>query len=71
MEFAYHLLGNAKLTDLATQTGVPGLTRSRAYEIRIALPPVPLQERIVEIIIALDNQIMALDVEAGRCSGAG
>ncbi|NES14585.1 MULTISPECIES: restriction endonuclease subunit S [Micromonospora] len=64
MEFAYHLLVNAKLTELATQTGVPGLTRSRAYEIRVALPPVPLQERIVEIIGAVDDQITALEAEA-------
>ncbi|MET9234517.1 restriction endonuclease subunit S [Streptomyces sp. NPDC091290] len=69
MEFAYHLLVNAKLTELTTQTGVPGLTRSRAYEIRVALPPVPLQERIVEVISAVDDQITALEAEAVALEG--
>lgn len=64
MEFAYHLLVNAKLTELTTQTGVPGLTRSRAYEIRVALPPLPVQERIVEVIGVVTDQITALDAEA-------
>ncbi|MFI7642514.1 hypothetical protein [Nonomuraea sp. NPDC049400] len=64
MEFAYHLLVNAKLTELATQTGAPDLTRSRVYEVRVAVPSVPLQERIVEVIGAVDDQITALVVEA-------
>jgi uncharacterized Zn-binding protein involved in type VI secretion len=64
MEFAYHLLVNAKLTELATRTGVPDLPRSRAYEMRVAVPSVPLQERIVEVIGAVDDQITALVVEA-------
>ncbi|MFD7769830.1 restriction endonuclease subunit S [Streptomyces sp. NPDC059787] len=69
MEFTYHLLVNAKLTELTTQTGVPGLTRSRAYEIRVALPPVPLQERIVEVIGAVDDQITAIEAEAVALEG--
>ncbi|MET9405787.1 restriction endonuclease subunit S [Streptomyces sp. NPDC002935] len=64
MEFAYHLLVNAKLTELATQTGVPGLSRSRAYEARVTVPPLPVQKRIVEVIGAVDDQITALDAEA-------
>jgi restriction endonuclease S subunit len=64
MKFAYHLLVNAKLTELATLTGVPELPRSRAYERRVAVPSVPLQERIVEVIGAADDQITALVVEA-------
>ncbi|GGT05148.1 hypothetical protein GCM10010222_53700 [Streptomyces tanashiensis] len=69
MEFAHLLLVNAKLTELATQTGVPGLTRSRAYEISVALPPMPLQERIVEVIGAVDGQITALEAEAVALQG--
>lgn len=64
MEFVYHLLANAKLTELTTQTGVPGLSRSRAYEVRVAVPPLPVQLRIVEMIGAVDDQITALDAEA-------
>jgi type I restriction enzyme S subunit len=69
MEFAYHLLANAKLTDLATQTGIPGLARSRAYEIRVVLPSVHLQKRIVEIISAVDDQLTALDSEVVALEG--
>ncbi|MFJ9577945.1 restriction endonuclease subunit S [Streptomyces sp. NPDC101191] len=32
---------------------------------RIALPPIPVQDRIVEVISAVDEQIAALDTEAG------
>lgn len=64
IEFVYHLLANAKLTELTTQTGVPGLSRSRAYEAQITVPPLWVQERIVEIIGAVDDQITALDAES-------
>ncbi|WP_327303549.1 restriction endonuclease subunit S [Streptomyces sp. NBC_01298] len=64
MEFTYCLLANAKLTELTTQTGVPGLSRSRAYEARVTVPPLPVQEQIVEIIGAVDDQITALDAES-------
>ena len=64
IEFAYHLLVNAKLTELTTQTGVPGLSRGRAYEAQVTVPPVHIQERVVEIIGAIDDQVTALDTEA-------
>lgn len=64
IQFAHHLLVNAQLAELSAQTGVPGLSRGRAYEAQVNLPPMPTQERIVEVIGVVDNQIDALIAEA-------
>lgn len=42
----------------------PEISRKKVASIPIALPPLPAQERIVEVICAVDDQISALEAEA-------
>ena len=46
----FYCLCAARLPDLATATGVPGLNRNDVYEIRVCFPTLPEQERIVQIL---------------------
>ena len=47
INFAYFLLKYADLRKLDTSTAIPGLNRNEAYKIKIPLPPLPEQRRIV------------------------
>jgi type I restriction enzyme M protein len=47
LRFSYYLLGELKLDEVNTQSGIPGLNRNDAYEIEIPLPPLKVQEQIV------------------------
>lgn len=46
----FYCLRTTRLPDLATATGVPGLNRNDVYDIRVIVPPLPEQERIVRIL---------------------
>lgn len=57
------ILEAADLPSHTAQTGVPGLNRDRAYAIPIALPPLDEQQRIVDLIAAVDDAIDAAEAE--------
>lgn len=61
LRFIYLLLGYLDLPSLNAQTGVPGLNRDRAYSKTFLLPTIAEQQRIVEIISAMDEVIRATD----------
>ena len=45
------------LSNLSSDSAVPGLNRDNAYGQRLLLPPLPEQKRIAEILSSLDNKI--------------
>ncbi len=52
--WVYYFLLYSKISDLATMTGVPGLNRNDVYRLRISLPPLSEQQRIVDILDQAD-----------------
>lgn len=54
-EFLYLLLQHADLPAICAQTGVPGLSRDRAYEVRVDVPPLVVQRRVVDLVDAVDT----------------
>lgn len=50
IKFLFYLLRQLDLSRLKTATGVPGLTREDAYREKIAVPPLPEQRRIVDLL---------------------
>ncbi|MEV6984205.1 restriction endonuclease subunit S [Sphaerisporangium sp. NPDC051017] len=70
--FAGLALSTRKADFESLQTGSTNQTELSASSIAlvsIALPPIPAQEQIVEVIGAVDDQISALDDEAGALEG--
>jgi type I restriction enzyme S subunit len=70
--FAGLALSTRKADFESLQTGSTNqteLSASSIASISIALPPIPVQERIVEVIDAVDDQITALDAEADALEG--
>lgn len=55
MRWMYFRLRQLQLNQLATTTGVPGLNRNDVYKIKIDLPPVSEQRRIVDILDHADH----------------
>lgn len=53
------LLIHADLASLNEATGIPGLNRDRAHALRLPIPPLTEQQRIAEILTAVDEQIDA------------
>ncbi len=64
INFAYFLLKYANLRKLDTSTAIPGLNRNEAYKIKIPLPPLPEQHRIVakieRLFLKLDKAVAEL-----------
>ncbi|NOS93047.1 MAG: hypothetical protein HOP30_14080 [Cyclobacteriaceae bacterium] len=62
--FVYYLLKQLNLESLDKSTTIPGLNRNHVYSLRILLPPVEEQGRIVakleELLSELDNSITSL-----------
>lgn len=54
MRWLFYLLDFLKLDRLAIVTGVPGLNRNDAYKLKIPLPPLSEQRKIVEILDRAD-----------------
>lgn len=70
--FAGLVLSTRKADFESLQTGSTNQTELSVGSIAalsIVLPPIPTQERIVEVIGAVDDQISALDAEAGSLEG--
>lgn len=50
LKFLYYCLQKLDLKNLNTQSGVPGLNRNDAYRLKIPLPPLSVQQEIVDEI---------------------
>ncbi len=57
LRFLYLILQYADLPSVCAQTGIPGLNRDRAYELRANLPPLDEQRRIADLIYRLEYTI--------------
>lgn len=55
MGFLKLLLEHVDLPSICAQTGVPGLNRDRVYELKVALPPLMEQQRIVDLLDAVEG----------------
>ena len=53
------VFGMLRLETLDSSTGVPGLNRAHAYELRLPVPPLEEQRRIAEILDTIDEAIQA------------
>jgi type I restriction enzyme S subunit len=58
-KFLFHILQFVNLKSVTAQTGVPGLNRDRAYNLKCRIPKHSEQKRIVDLISSLDNGISA------------
>ena len=56
LRFLYYLLKALKLDTLKGGTGVPGLNRNDAYEIKVPLPSEILQEKIINEIAVVEKK---------------
>ena len=54
-------LGMLSLETLDSSTGVPGMNRADAYELRVPVPPLEEQRRIAEVLDTIDETIQATD----------
>jgi len=60
-EFLYMLLGYLQLNRLNKATAIPGLNRDDVYEISIPLPPLSVQQQIVEKIERIFTEIETIE----------
>ena len=56
LRFLYHLLLRANLESLGGGIGVPGLNRNEVHRLKIPLPPLPVQQTIVQEIEAIEAE---------------
>jgi hypothetical protein len=69
LKYLYHALQQIDTSPKNKGTGVPGLNRNEFYEKSIVLPPLPIQQKIVAEVEALEKRIgEAQEVMAG-CAG--
>ena len=59
LKFFYFVMQTLELGKINTQSGVPGLNRNDAYKIKIPLPPLEIQQEIVEQIEVKQKTIEA------------
>jgi len=55
LRWLFWCLRAARLPELATATGVPGLNRNDVYEVSVTLPPIAEQERLSGILDEAEN----------------
>src|SRR5262245_45631708 len=55
LRWIFYLLQRLRLDRLSIVTGVPGLNRNDAYNLKVPLPPLSEQRRIVEILDQADG----------------
>jgi type I restriction enzyme S subunit len=61
IRFLYFALERIDLPSMNAQTGVPGLNRERAYSLRLCIPPLAEQQRIVENVSSLNDVIQSAE----------
>lgn len=66
LRFIYSLLKACDFKSLNRSTAIPGLNRNDAYQIKIPLPPLPEQHRIVAKLDALMARVAALEAGLAR-----
>ncbi|WML66170.1 restriction endonuclease subunit S [Rhodococcus sp. AH-ZY2] len=64
-EYLYNFMLTVRLGAFAQPGAVPSVNQSHLRQIALELPPLQVQERIVEIVGVVDDQINALNMEAG------
>ena len=57
LRYIYYLLKTLPLTRMNTDVAVPGLNRSNALQLKVSIPSLPTQDRIVDILSAYDDLI--------------
>ena len=57
--FVYYLLGSMSLANRSSVSAVPGVNRNDLHRLKVLLPPLPIQQRIAEILGRLDDKIEA------------
>lgn len=57
LRWLFWALSTLGLNHLDTSTGVPGLNRNDAYDLRVRVPPIDEQRRIAKMLDTLDDQI--------------
>lgn len=65
--FAYCLLSTLRLSEMNTDSAVPGLNRENAHRLLVRLPPLSEQQAIAEVLGSLDDRISLL-TEIARTS---
>ena len=50
IKFTYYLLKSLGLDDMPTDSAVPGLNRNNAHALKVMIPPLSEQQRIVRIL---------------------
>jgi restriction endonuclease S subunit len=64
--FLFILLTHMDLKSITAQTGVPGLNRERAYNLKCKIPPLHEQKRIVDLLASVDCYIEALQQQLSK-----
>ena len=57
LRWLYYVLGRENLSALNRATGVPGLNRDDVYALRRAIPPLPEQRAIADVLDSIDEAI--------------
>ena len=69
LKFIYISIKDIGLDKMNNSIGVPGLNRNDAYNIKIPLPPLDAQEKIVQAIENIEQKISNLQTELNSLNG--
>lgn len=69
LKLLYFVLQNLNLEKRQLGIGVPGINRNDIYTIKIPLPPLEAQEKIVSAIESLEAKIHSLEQDASALDG--
>ncbi|WP_198174919.1 restriction endonuclease subunit S [Spirosoma arboris] len=64
--FLYFLLLDLDLKQYSTGTGVPTLNRNIVHKHKVALPPLPEQQKIAKILSTVDEKIAVIDEQLAK-----
>ena len=69
LKFIYISIKDIGLDKMNNSIGVPGLNRNDAYNLKIPLPPLDAQEKIVQAIESIEQKISSLQTELNSLNG--